>query len=186
MSFFQEQIAAARRTALENQLGSFSSLSNTTFDSWRKLADLNFKTVKTSLEESAVICQQLLAAKDPQEAYSFLTALVQPTAEKAMAYNRHLVHIAAGAQTELASAAEEQVEQATQKTSKLVDEAVKSAPPGSENVVAIMKTALGNATANYEQLSKNTKQATEAMEANINAATVQFTQAASKAAHTAK
>ncbi len=49
-------------------------------------------------------------------------------------------------------------------------------------MVAMMKSALGNANAGYEQLTKTTKQAVEALEGNLNSAVSQFTQAAEKTA----
>ena len=48
-----------------------------------------------------------------------------------------------------------------------------------------MKSAIGNASAGYEQFTKTTKQAAEAMEANLNTAVSQFSQAAEQAAATA-
>ena len=47
----------------------------------------------------------------------------------------------------------------------------KNAPAGSENAVAILKSAIGNASAGYEQFSKTSKQAVEAIEANLSSAT---------------
>ena len=67
------------------------------------------------------------------------------------------------------------------KVVSLVDEVTKNAPAGSENVVAVIKATMGNASAGYEQLSKTAKQAVEAMETNVGAAVNQFTQAAQNA-----
>ena len=62
-----------------------------------------------------------------------------------------------------------------------MEEVTKNAPAGSENAVAILKSAIGNANAGYEQFSKTSKQAVEAIEANLTSAVNQFTQAAEKA-----
>ena len=50
----------------------------------------------------------------------------------------------------------------------------------------MFKSAIGNASAGYEQLTKTTKQAVEAIEANLQAATSQFVQATEKATGRAK
>jgi hypothetical protein len=62
----------------------------------------------------------------------------------------------------------------------------KNAPAGSENVIALVKSTLGNATAGYEQFTKSAKQAGEAIETNLNAAVSQFASAAAKVTPSAK
>ena len=89
--------------------------------------------------------------------------------------------IVSGLQAEVTKAAESQIGEHSRKFATLVDEVSKTAPAGSENVVAFMKTAIANANAGYEQLSKTGKQAVEAMGANLNTAAAQMSQAASKA-----
>jgi len=88
---------------------------------------------------------------------------------------------AARAQAEFAKAAEVQIAETTRKVTALVDEVSKNAPAGSENAIAFVKSAIGNANAGYEQVAKTTKQAVEALEANMNTATNQLFQAAAKA-----
>jgi hypothetical protein len=99
-----------------------------------------------------------------------LAQQVQPSFEKALFYTRHLVGIASGTQAEFARAAEDQLSEASRNISKMVDEAARNAPAGSENVAALVKTALNTASTSYEQLSKTTKDAGEAIEASIIAA----------------
>lgn len=177
---FQEQFSAAAKAQLEAQIALFSSLASKTFESVEKIVDLNLNVVKASLDESNATAQQLLTARDPQEFLAFSAAQAQPTAEKALAYGRHLQSIASSAQADFTRAAENQISEANRKVLAQVEEFSKNAPPGSENVVAFFKSAIGNANAGYEQLSKTTKQAVETMEGNINNAVGQFAQAAEK------
>jgi hypothetical protein len=65
----------------------------------------------------------------------------------------------------------------------LVDEVTKNAPAGSETYVSALKTAISNANAGYEQFTKTTKQAADAIQSNMNAAVSQFSAAAGKAAN---
>ena len=177
----QDQIAAAGRTAMENQFAAFSSLANTAVESWGKLFDLNVNTAKTSLEESTVIYRQLLDARNPQEAFSFMAALLHPTAEKMFSYGRHMANIAAATQTDIARVAESQITEANLRVSSLVQEAAKNAPPGAENVMAAMQTAMESASAGYQHIHRSARQAADLAGANLNAATEQFAQASEKA-----
>jgi phasin family protein len=184
--FPADQFAAVTKSNIEAQLAALTALTSAAFDGVEKVLELNITTAKTSLEESGLTAKQLLAAKDPQEFISLSAAQAQPTAAKAIAYSRHLAGIASSTQAELARTAEEQLSATGRRISELVDDVSRNAPPGAENLFGLFKTAIGNASAGYEQFSRNTKQAAEAMEANMNAAAKQFTQATEKAAGAAR
>src|SRR4051812_2260347 len=186
MISFQEQFSAATKTQFEAQLAILTALTSKTFESVEKVIDLNLNVAKASFEESTANAQQLLAAKDAQEFFSLSTAQAQPNAEKALAYGRHLAGIASSVQAEFTKAAEAHIAETSRKVVALVEEVSKNAPAGSENAIAFLKSAIGNANAGYEQLSKTTKQAVEAIEGNINNATTQLSQAAVKATSRAK
>lgn len=181
MSSFQEQISAATKANLENHFALLTALTGKAFESVEKVIELNMSVAKAALEESTSNARQLLAAKDPQEFIALSASQVQPTAEKATTYGREVMSIVSGLQAEVSKAAESQIGEQSRKLASLVDEVSKTAPAGSENVVAFMKTAIANANAGYEQLTKSTKQAVETMGANMNNAAAQVSQAASKA-----
>jgi len=176
-----EQFSTVAKANIEAQLSIFLALTGKAFESMEKVVDLNLNVARASLEDSSVAAKQLLSAKDPQEFFSLTAAQAQPTAAKAIAYSRHLAGIASNAQAEFTRAAEEQIAESGRKVSALVEDVSKNAPAGSENVLALVKTAIGNANAGYEQFSRTTKQAAEVIEANVNSAVSQFSQAADKA-----
>ncbi|RBA23708.1 phasin family protein [Herminiimonas fonticola] len=175
-----EQFSAATKNQLEAQLAVINSFASTAFDSMQKIVDLNLNVVKSSLQESSSTVHQLITAKDPQEFFSLTSAQAQPTAEKAIAYSRHLASIATSTQAEFAKATETQIAETNRKVLSLVEELSKNAPAGSENAVAILKSAIGNANAGYDQFSKTAKQAVETLEGNLNVAASQFVSAAEK------
>jgi phasin family protein len=179
-----EEFSNATKNHFEAQMALMTSLANKAFESVEKIVDLNMNVVKASLEESTAAAHQLMAIKDPQEFMALSRAQAQPNAEKALAYGRHLASIASSTQAEFTKAAEAQIADTNRKVLSLVDEVSKNAPAGSEQMVTIMKSALGNANAGYEQLTKTTKQAVEALEGNMNSAVNQFAQAADKTART--
>jgi phasin family protein len=185
MFAFPEQFSNATKANLESQFALFSSLTSKTFEGMEKLVDLNINTAKAALENSSATARRLLAAKDPQEFFSVTTANAQPNAEKALSYGRQVASIAADTGAEFSRAAESQFAEVNRKVISLVDEVTKNAPAGTETYVSAFKTAISNANAGYEQFTKTTKQAVEAIESNMNAAVSQFTQAAGKAASAA-
>ena len=62
-----------------------------------------------------------------------------------------------------------------------MQEAAKSAQPGTENVMAAMKTVIDSANAGYQQINRSAKQVADVSGENLNAADEQFAQASYKA-----
>lgn len=162
-----EQFAATQKAQVE----SLFDLANKSMDSMEKFVDLNMQAMKTSLQESAEQALALLSVKDMQELSAIQSGWMQPLAEKVLSYSRHAYEIASGAQAELAKTAEAQITETHKKFMDLAETAAKNAPAGSETAVAMMKSAMNAANNAYDSVQKVTKQAAEAVEANINAVT---------------
>ncbi|HCE09450.1 MAG TPA: Phasin (PHA-granule associated protein) [Oxalobacteraceae bacterium] len=181
-----EQFSAATKTNFDAFFTTYTDMTNKAFEGVSKVVDLHLNLARTSLEDSAVAAKQLLAAKDPQEFFAVSAAQAQPSTDKALAYGRQLASIASSTQAELSKAAEAQIAETNRKVIALVDEVSKNAPAGSENVIAFVKSSIGNANAGYEQLTKTTKQAVEAMEVNVASTVNEMTKTAEKAVSRAK
>ena len=162
-----EQFAAAQKTQFEALFG----LASKSMDNMEKLVDLNMQAMKTSLQESADHTMALMSVKDLQELSSLQSGWMQPMAEKMLSYTRHAYEIVSGAQAELAKTAESQFADSHKKFMDLAENAAKNAPAGSETAVAMMKSALNAANNTIDSVQKVTKQAAEAVEANMNAVT---------------
>jgi phasin family protein len=179
MTFTAEQLVAAQKANVET----FFGLSAKAFEGIEKLVALNLQVAKTTLSEAAENTQAVLSVKDAQELMALQAGLMQPTAEKAAAYGRHVYEIFAGTGAEVTKAAEATVADGQKKMLALVDNAVKNAPAGTENAVALVKSAVAAANNAYESVSKAAKQASEVAEANFQAMTataVKATQGATK------
>lgn len=176
-----EQFSAATKANLDAQLAILSSLTGKAIESVEKVVELNLTVAKTALEESKVTVEKIIGAKDPQDFLSFTTASAQPSADKALAYARHLFAITNSAQSEFAKAAEAHVADTNRKVVAFVDEISKHAPAGSENAVALLKSTISNASAGYDQFNKSAKHAVEVFESNLNSAVNQISQTATKA-----
>jgi len=173
-----EQIAAAQRANVET----FFGLTNKAFEGVEKLVELNLQTAKAALGEAAETTRAALAVKDAQELLALQAGLLQPAAEKAASYGRHVYDIAAATNAEVSKVAEETAAEAQRKFMSVVDTAMKNAPAGTENAVALVKSAVAAANNAYESVNKAAKQAAEAAEANFQA----VTQTAVKATSAAK
>jgi phasin family protein len=174
-----EQVIAANKANVETLFG----LTNKAFEGVEKLVELNLQVAKAAMVEVADTTKAAMSIKDAQELFALQAGLLQPAAEKAAAYSRHLYDIAAATNAEVSKVAEETAADAQKKFMAVVDTAVKNAPAGTENAVALVKSAVAAANNAYESVHKAAKQAAEVAEANFTAVTntaVKATQAASK------
>ena len=161
----QDQIAAASKANLETLFG----LTNKAFEGVEKLVELNLQVAKATLAESAENTKAALGAKDAQELMALQASLLQPSAEKAAAYSRHIYDIAAATTADFTKAAESQFADLQKNFMSVVDTAVMNAPAGSENAVTLVKSAISAANNAFESVQKASKQAAEMAEANFNA-----------------
>jgi phasin family protein len=173
-----EQIVAAQKANIETIFG----LTQKAFEGMEKLVELNVQATKAALSESANSAQALLSVKDAQELLTLQANLMQPLAEKTVAYSRHLYDIASGTSAEFGKAAEAQASDTQKKFLAVVDNAAKNAPAGSETAVAVMKSAVSAANNAMESVQKAVKQATEMAEANFNTVTASAVNATKSAA----
>ena len=174
-----EQVLASHKANVETLFG----LTNKAFEGVEKLVELNLQVARTALTEAAASTKAALSVKDAQELMALQAGLLQPAAEKAAAYSRHLYDIAASTGAEVTKVAEATTADAQKKFMAVVDTAVKNAPAGSENVVALVKSAVAAANNAFDGVQKATKQAADVAEANFQALTstaVKATQAAAK------
>lgn len=174
-----EQVMASHKANVETLLG----LTQKAFEGVEKVVELNLTASKAAIAEAGDHAKAILSVKDVQELLSLQSGLLQPLAEKAAAYNRHLYDIATGTVAEFTRAFEEQTSEGQKKFMGLVDTAAKNAPAGTESAVAVMKSAVAAANNAFESVQKAVKQATEVAESNFNTVTataVNATKAVSK------
>ena len=168
-----EQFIAAQKANVETLFG----LTNKAFAGVEKLVELNLQVAKAAMGEVAETAKAAMSVKDAQELMALQAGLLQPAAEKAAAYSRHLYDIAAATNAEVSKVAEETAADAQKKFMAVVDTAVKNAPAGSENAVALVKSAVAAANNAYESVQKAAKQAADVAEANFQAVTSSATKA---------
>ena len=145
-----EQVLAAQKANVETLFG----LTNKAFEGVEKLVELNLQVAKASLGETAEGVKAALSVKDAQELMALQAGLLQPAAEKAAAYSRHLYDIAASTNADITKIVEAQTADVQAKYMAVVDAAAKNAPAGSENAVALVRSAVAAANNAFETVQK--------------------------------
>jgi hypothetical protein len=82
-----------------------------------------------------------MAVKSPTEAVALQTSALKPAVEKAVDYSRSLYEISSESQKQLAKMVEAQFADFQKNVSSMVAQATKSAPAGSETIMAAMQSA---------------------------------------------
>jgi phasin family protein len=162
-----DQFAAAHKANLETLFG----LTSKAFEGVEKLVELNLQVAKATLAESAENTKAVMGVKDAQELLALQSSLLQPSAEKAAAYSRHLYDIAQSTSSEFTKTAEAQLAEIQKSFAAAVDGALKNAPAGSESATALVKSAITAANNAYESVHKAAKQAADMAEANFTSVT---------------
>ena len=122
------------------------------------------------MTEAAQTIQAALSVKDAQELLALQAGLLQPAAEKAAAYGRLRVrNRRLDRRRSRRASPKRQAAEAQAKFMAVVDNAVKNAPAGTENAVALVKSAVAAANNAFESVQKAGKQAAEVADANFQA-----------------
>lgn len=149
-----EQLAAAAKAHFEAQSQLVAALTSKTFEAVGKVFEINVNAAKTALADGAT--GALGAAK--------------PDAGKALDYAGQLAQIGEGVQAEFASTAEAQVMETRKTLASMLDEAKRTAPPGSEAAIAMLQSILDNADSSYEKIMTESRKAVATLQANAKTA----------------
>ena len=182
MTAIPQQVLDAQKAALEKIVAVQGSM----FNGFEKLVDLNLKVMKATMDEATHVSQKAIGVKDAQDALSLSSSVVQPSAEKAMAYGKHVYDIVAQVQSEIAKLTEGQLAEAQKRVAEAVEQFSRNAPVGSESAVAMLKSSLAQVNQAYDSMTKAAKQAADVAEKNLSAAANATFKAASDAADAAK
>lgn len=181
-----EQFANATKALFEFQLETFNTLTSKAVQGVEQVVALNLATAKAQMEEQLAAGKELSQSSDPKAVMSLAAAKVQPGMAGAAAYNEQLGAIIAEIREEFTRAADAHMTEAKSTLSALIYDVTKNVRPGSENAVQIVKAAIDNAFAGYEQVTKATKQAVASVEEQIAKASAMVEQSTPKPAKPAR
>ena len=162
-----EQFAATTKALFEFQLETFNTLTTKAVQGVEQVVALNMATAKTSVQEQLAAGKEISVARDPKAVMAVAAAKVQPGIANAAAYNEQLGGIIAEIREEFTRAADAHMTEAKSTLSALICDVTQNVRPGSENAVQIVKQAIDNAFAGYEQVTNATRQAVANVEAQI-------------------
>lgn len=162
----QEEMSEAQKQNIDAML----KLSHKAFEGIEKMVDLQLEAARASLQETAEKFQALMSVKDAQEMMAVNKEIATPSAEKALAYSRTIYDIASQTSGEVQRLIDSQISEANKKVVDALEEFAKSAPAGSEAVIAMMKSSLTAASSAYETANKAARQVVEMAERNMKAA----------------
>ncbi|MFZ5557813.1 MAG: TIGR01841 family phasin [Pseudomonadota bacterium] len=131
-------------------------------DGTEKLLHLNLAALRQAVGDGARTARALTEGLQDPNAGS-----AQPPLDALMAYSKSLYEIAAQTQADLHKLVEARFADLNQDFMAQLDQVSKSAPAGSEAVVAMFKNSVAAANSAYDTLSKAAKQVAEATEANV-------------------
>ena len=182
MSAIPQQVLNSQKAAID----SLVAFQGTVFTGFEKLVDLNLKVIKATLDEVSQASQKVSSVKDVQEAAALTQTLVQPGADKVMAYSKHVYDIVSSVQADLSKLGESHAAEGQKHVNDAIEQFTKHAPAGSESAVAMLKSSLAQATSAYDSMTKAAKQAAEVAEKNLSAAASASFKAAGDAAEVVK
>ena len=182
MSAIPQQVLNSQKAAIDTLV----AIQGSVFTGFEKLVDLNLKVIKATLDEVSETSQKVTSVKDVQEAAALTQGMVQPSAEKAMAYSKHVYDIISAVQADLSKLSESHVAEGQKHVHDAIDQFTKNAPAGSESAVAMLKSSVAQASSAYDAVTKAAKQAADAAEKNLSAAASASFKAAGEAAEAVK
>jgi len=162
-----EQVTEFNKTSLETAM----SLTKIAFDAAERMISLNLEASKETFADVAKTAQALADVKNPQDLTSMRSKMVEPGAEKALDYSRNLYEIATETQKQLSAIFEHKTAEMNKTFASALDNATKSAPAGSDVLVAGMKAAMTASNAAMDNITKAAKQMSTMAEANMKATT---------------
>jgi len=161
-----ENLSEAQKQNIEAMM----KLSHKAFEGIEKMVDLQLNAARASLQETSEKFKAMMSVKDAQDLVSINKDIATPTAEKALAYSRTIYDIASQTSSEVQRLIDAQIADANKRLVDALDEFVKSAPAGSEGIVAMMKNSLTAANSAFDTANKAARQVVEMAERNMRAA----------------
>ena len=156
-------------------------LASQAHSSVEKLVELNLTASKALLGESFSHFNAALGAKDPQEFLALQSNMLQPLAEKSVAYFQHIQTILSGSGAEFVKAVEVNAAEAQKTFNGIVEDLAKNAPAGTESAVAAFKSALTAGQSALESAQISARKAIEVAQSQFKTATAQAVDGAKKA-----
>lgn len=177
-----EQLTAVQKANAEVM----TTLLRTAFSGVERLTALNLAASRDFFDNTVASTQQLLAAKDANEAAKLNSELVKPNMEKLVDYSRNVYELVSQMQKEITSVMEEQYSSFAQNANSAVAKAKSSTPVGGDIFAATMQSMLNASTKAFDSMTSMAKQMSDMAETNVQTAVKASSKAGSATAAAAK
>ncbi len=171
-----DQMAAMHKANVE----SMQALAAKSMAGLERLAELQMAAAKSTFEDASEQMKALFSIKDIKELTEMAATSAQPAADKVTAYAQHVYAIATETGSEIAKIVEKHLADGNQQLHSAIDAMAKTAPAGTEGMVAMVKQAVTAASSAYDQVNRAARQAVDMTEANIASVAKTAAPAASK------
>jgi len=152
------------------QVNALSSVARAFIAGAEKLSNLNVAAGRNAIDSATQAAQSLSGVKDPNELLALSGVATQPSIEKLVGYTRDWIGIANGVSAEIGKVVEQQVSDSNRRVAELLDFAAKNAPAGSEQALAMLRSAFAAGNVAFDTTSKVSRQAADWAQANFGAA----------------
>ncbi len=161
-----EQLTAAQMANAEIM----TALLRTAFNGVERLTALNMAASREFLNNTVAGTQQLLSAKDANEAAKLNSELAKPNMEKLVDYSRNVYELVSEMQKEITSVMEAQYSTFTKTANSAVAKAKSSSPVGGDFFAATMQSMLDASSKAFDSMTAMAKQMSDLAETNIQTA----------------
>jgi phasin family protein len=117
----------ALRSQLETQVNFLTELSQRTYDSVRKVSELNMRYTQQMIEDSMNLGRELMNCSDPFQLTSTAINQLQPATEHLRNYQRQLMGVLSEVQADLSRSAGRNIPEASRQASAMADQMVRTA-----------------------------------------------------------
>lgn len=157
--------------AAKSNLDSALTIAGTALSCIERLAALNLNTARNLLALIVENNKGLLLIKSPEELVAYQSEAARPTVEAAVSYARAAYAICTETAEEINRITGAQINVIKAETNAAINQALKSAPAGSEPAIAAIKSTMEATDSAYNAIAKAAKQVGELAESNLTAAT---------------
>ena len=154
----QEQFSAIQKKNLETAM----RLAQMSIENSQRIMELQVQTAKQLFEDGVANAKALSTAKDPKDLVSLRTNYAQATTEKMLSCARQIAEITGSAQAEVGRLVGEQLASGSTDALEAVQKIFTGMPIGDQNAANVIQTAMAQAQAAFEQV---TRASTEAFQA---------------------
>jgi phasin protein len=146
--------------AANGNIAAFQSLADIVLNASEQMLALNFNAARVACAQASASAAPIVE-HDPRAQFASQMGAQSKSIEQAIEYFTNVSTLLARTQGDLAEFTISQINETSRGFTEALDSFANSAPTGTSDMFAALKSAMSNATAAYENFVKNTRNLTE-------------------------